>query len=139
MGTQVVSLITVTAGEDMKAYEIGMALTMNTTGRWVATDAATDVIMGFLAERPDRDVDTTGDAIVVSDIAAGGIHYCILAADQSTRGIVVATTTDGKVGVVATIGDLAVDQQGAGYLEETGSADERVLVKAHVFAAPHSV
>lgn len=140
MATNAICLITLISGEDLTSYNVGAAVKISaataTKGRVLATAAATDVIIGFLSEKPQG---AAGTPVSVSVVGAGGIHEVKLGADVTAGQICVCDATAGRVAGVADIGALAADQMAVGTFLEDGSDGEIIEMLAQVIAAPHTV
>lgn len=139
MATNAICLITFIAGEDLTGYDVGAAVKISsataTKGRILAVTDATDVIIGFLSEKPQGGA---GTPVSVSVIGAGGIHEVKLGADVTAGQLCIVDATDGRVAGVANIGALAADQMAVGTFLEDGSDGELIEMLAQVIAAPHS-
>jgi hypothetical protein len=136
--------ITMPAGEDLRDRYCH-ALTTDHLGRVIMTDAATDVVIGILAQNPSPDIDTTGEGVTVAIIGAGGRMMVELESDVTLAsgeiGILVPTATsnkDGEAAVVKGVGNLAVDQMGFGLLLGSGSDGDFAEFIAQTIASPHS-
>ena len=133
------TVITMTAGGDLRD-DIYKALTVNAAGRVVLTDAATDVIVGFLGENPRSDVATTGNEVPVVLIGGGG-RLKAKAAGAVTRGhLIVPSATamrNGQVDGVATPGALANDQMAVGIALEAAADNQVFEILAMSIGVPH--
>lgn len=132
--TQCEQEITLETGEDLDG-ELYAAVTIDSTGRVVMTDAATEPIVGFVSMDPGPGV---GVAVRIMTVQGGGIVNARASAAITRGHIIIPTTTDGEVAGVANLGALAVDQQGAGIaLDAATGANQIIRVLAQVMAAPH--
>ena len=128
-------VVSLPAGEDLTG-DFAEALTVNSSGQVIKTTAATNHIVGALAENPA--VSTTGVAVPVAIIGGGGILK-IKAGGAITAGqLVVPSATAGRVDGVADIGSLADDQMAIGVALENAADGDIFSVLAQTIAAPHS-
>ena len=128
-------VVSLPAGEDLTG-DFAEALTVNSSGQVIKTTAATNHIVGALAENPA--VSTTGVAVPVAIIGGGGILK-IKAGGAITAGqLVVPSATAGRVDGVADIGSLADDQMAIGVALEDAADGDIFSVLAQTIAAPHS-
>lgn len=132
-----VKVVNLVAGENLDG-DLYEALTIDSDGRVVKTTAATNVIVGVLAEDPGR---TTVDGVDTVPVALlQGIILVKAGASFNAGTIVVShgATTAGTVTAVANTGALAADQMGIGIALEAGAAGKIIRVLAMPIAAPHS-
>ena len=128
-------VVSLPAGEDLTG-DFAEALTVNSTGQVIKTTAATNHIVGALAENPS--VSTTGVAVSVAIIGSGGVLK-IKAGGPITAGqLVVPSATAGRVAGVADIGSLVEDQMAIGVALEDAADGDIFSVLAQTIAAPHS-
>ena len=128
-------VVSLPAGEDLTG-DFAEALTVNSSGQVIKTTAATNHIVGALAENPA--VSTTGVAVPVAIIGGGGILK-IKAGGAITAGqLVVPSATAGRVDGVADISSLADDQMAIGVALEDAADGDIFSVLAQTIAAPHS-
>lgn len=133
--TKAVNLI---AGEDLRGDVFETLTLENDAGvaKVIKTTAATDVIIGVLAEEPRKDATTDGETVPVVLVGAGG-RVMMKAAGAITAGqIIVPSTTAGAVAGVANIAALVANQMGVGYALETAAAGDIFEVLVMPVAGP---
>ena len=120
---QAVKIVTLPAQGNLSTHP-NHAVTINSSGRVVRTDAATDVIIGTIAEKPSS---ATGSPVAVALISGGGVIPMVASAAITRGNIIVPTTTDGKVAGVANVAGLAANQIGVGFALEAATAEDEVI------------
>ena len=135
-----VKSVNLPAGEDLTSSFVGAALTVDSNGRVVRSDAATELIVGVLGEVPKASAVGTNVPVVL--IAGGGIIKMRVNSTTSAAvaagQLIVPSTVAGYIDDVANIGALAADQMAVGVALEAGAASEYIRVLAGAVAAPHS-
>ena len=132
---QCIKIVSLPAGADLTGAYLH-ALTIDATGRVVSADAATEFVIGILAEAPT--VATIGFNVSVMLIGGGGIGKCVAQAAITAGHVLIPTATAGKVAGVANIGALVADQMSFGIaLEAAAAADQIISFLAMTVAAPH--
>lgn len=140
--TKSATIVSMLAGESLDGdiYEI---LTVENDGgvaKVVKSTAATQVIVGVLAEDLGSTLAADGKVVPVYTIAHGGI-IPMKAGHAVTAGEIAVSygaTTPGTIDGVANLGALGVDQMGIGIILESGVAGDIVSVLAMPIAAPHT-
>lgn len=129
--------VDLTVGEDLNG-DVYEALTVNTSGQVVKTTAASDVIVGFVAEDPGTTTTAGEDTVPVALIGAGGILKAKAGATITAGQLIIPDSTAGRVAGVAAIGNLGVDSMAVGIALE-GAADGEIFeFLAMPVAGPHS-
>ena len=127
--TQCVKIVSMRQGESLKG-KLNYALTINSAGRVIMTDAVTEVIIGTVASDPG--VDTVGAPVSVAMVSGSGTLKVVANAAITRGHAVVPTATDGKVSGVA-IGTVSAQQAMGIALEAASAADEVIEVFCHPF------
>ena len=125
--------VTLPAGEDLRG-DYAEALTINASGQVVKTTAATSVIVGALAEEPS--VSTTGVAVPVAIVGAGGVLKMKAGSAVTAGQLVVPDAEAGRVAGVADISSLAADQMAVGVALEAAADGDIFSVLAQTIAGP---
>ena len=122
---EVITTVTLPGGEDLQG-DLYSLVTLNTSGQVVKTTAATQVIIGVLAENPDHG--TVGLPVTVALVGTGGVMPIKAgAAIGAGRLITIDATDAGKASSVAALTNLAADQMAAGMsLAAAGAEDEAI-------------
>ena len=128
-------VVSLPAGEDLTG-DFAEALTVNSSGQVIKTTAATNHIVGALAENPA--VSTTGVAVPVAIIGGGGILKIKAGGAIAAGQLVVPSATAGRVDGVPDIGSLADDQMAIGVALENAADGDIFSVLAQTIVAPHS-
>ena len=130
--------IDIVVGEDLNG-DVYEALTIDSDGRVIKATAATDVIVGFLAEDPGRTTVDGTDSVPVALVGGGG-RVKVKAQAAITAGyLIIPTTTAGRVAGAANIGALIEDQMACGIaLEAATAAGDIIEILAMPIGAPHS-
>ncbi len=121
------------AGEDLTG-DVAEALTVNASGQVVKISAATDVIVGALAEEPSAA--TVGTNVKVTLVGGGGKLEMKAGAAITTGNLIVASATSGRVAGVADIAALAANQMAVGIALEAATAGDVFEVLAMTIAGP---
>ena len=129
--------VTLVAGEDLRG-DYGEILTIDTDGRVVRADAATEVVVGVLAEDPRKDAATTGHGVPVALIGTGGVLKGKAGAAITAGQLLVPTATAGRIGSVDDSGSLVADQMAFGIALEGAAGGEIFSFLAMPIAAPHT-
>ena len=138
--TQAGKAVNMIAGEDLNG-DLYEALTVNASGQVVKVTAATDVIVGFLAEDPGRTTAAGTDTVPVAIVGGGGVLNAKAGAAITAGQIVVShgATTVGTVAGVTGLAGLAADIMGAGIaLEAATAAGDIIAVLAMPLAGANS-
>ena len=102
------------------------AVTLNASGRVTKADATTEVVVGIIAENPNRAL-VAGDYISIAPINLMGIG-AVKASAAITRGnLLVPSATDGKVAGAANVAGLATNQQAFGVALQAASAADEII------------
>lgn len=138
-GFQNVKVVNMIAGEDLRGdvYEALAVENDGGVGKVIKAATATAVVVGVLAEEPRTDVTTDGIAVPVALISAGGIGLMKAGAGITAGGLVIPTTTAGRVDDAANIGALIDDQMACGIALESAVDGDIFPVLFGVIAGPH--
>lgn len=141
--TKSATIVSMIAGQSLDGdiYEI---LTIENDGgvaKVIKSAAATDVIVGVLAEDLGSTLAADGKVVPVYTIAHGGIipMKCGGAVTAGEIAVSHGATTPGTIEGVAGLGALVADQMGIGIILESGVTGDIVSVLAMPIGAPHSV
>lgn len=135
--TQKACSVNLPVGEDLNG-KYAHALTIDSNGRAVMADAATEVIVGFLSEDPGRTTVAGADYVPVAIVGGGGVLNAVANAAITAGQIIIPTTTDGKVAGVANIGALVADQTACGIALESAAANQVFEILAMPVSGPHT-
>ena len=128
-------VVTLEAGEDLTGGA-NHTVTLAASGRVVATDAVTDVIVGTIVHPPTTAA--VGSPVSVALVAGGGIINMIANAVITRGHLIVPTAVDGRVAGVANIAALAANQMAAGFALEAAVADQIFEVLVMPIAGPNA-
>lgn len=109
--------VNLVAGEDLNG-DFAEVVAVNSSGRVIKTTAATDVIVGVVAEDPGRTTVDGEDRVPIALIGGGGVLKMKAGATINAGDIIVPDTDAGRVAGVANIAALVANQMGVGYALE---------------------
>ncbi len=132
--TQQPKVVNLVAGEDLNG-DYGAAVSLNTSGQVVKSTTAGQLVIGVIAEDPERTTVAGDDRVPVALIAGGGVLRIRVGNAAVTAGqLLIASTTAGGVAGVANVNALTANQVACGVALEAGASSNLIGMLAHSVA-----